>query len=115
MSDPLDPTVFDYWDDSGNAWTLSGLKLRCEPVATIASGGSPVRETELSMDQSLQLAALFETALANRLFRLEKPAFGAARLRKRSAEAETVGAYLAMRSPDKKKIESLLAKLLAAV
>ncbi len=106
---------YHYSDGSGNAYHLIDHGLCYEPVQTINSsslsynGGTPFK-VELSDEQLASLTSMFEAAYKNLTFHLEKRTLGSAQIRRIEAE-EVFSVIIAMRSPDKTKIESYLSQL----
>lgn len=104
-----------YSDGNGNLYRLIGNQLSYEPVETIESSsgvysGGKSFETTLSDEQVEELVTLFTAAFKNRTFRLDKRTLGSAEIR-RIEEEETFKVIVAMRSPDKAKIETFLSRL----
>jgi hypothetical protein len=106
---------YHYSDGSGNAWHLIDHRLSYEPVATINSSslvynGGTHFEVELSPEQLETLLSMFSAACKNKTFLQEKRTLGSAQIRRIEAE-ETFSVIIAMRSPDKARIENFLSQL----
>lgn len=104
-----------YSDGNGNVYRLMGNRLTYEPVETIDSSsgiynGGDSWETDISDEQIATLDELFTAAFKNRTFRTDKRTLGSAEIR-RIEDDETFKVIIAMRSPDKAKIEEFLGEL----
>jgi len=98
-----------YSDGSGNSYHLTDNLLSYEPVQTIGSSslsyhGGKAYDVELSGVQLETLTGMFEAAYKNRTFQLEKRTLGSAQIR-RIESGEIFSVIIAMRSPDKTRIE----------
>ncbi|MDF1816934.1 MAG: hypothetical protein P1V20_32335 [Verrucomicrobiales bacterium] len=104
-----------YSDGNGNVYHLNGLVLTYDPVETIESSsgtycGGTSSKSEISEAQREALIEMFQAAFKNRTFRADTRNIGSAEIRRIEAE-ETFKVILAMRSPDKAKIEEYLEEL----
>lgn len=110
---------YHYSDGSGNLYVIEANQLRYDPVTMLNSssgvydGGDP-QTIKLSEEQVASVAAIFEQSFSNRTFKVEKRTLGSGEVRIISddPEAETRKVILAMRSPDKQKLEEWLTGVL---
>lgn len=112
--------LYTYSDGSGNTYRIGAASIKYDPVmpmessSGIYSGGDPV-DIAISAEQRQQLIDLFELAFKNRTFRIDKRTLGSAEIRRtiinEDSEEEVKQVIIAMRSPEKSKIESLMEQL----
>ncbi len=102
---------YQYVDSVGTIFDLTGSTMSIQPVETIDSGSAEPRSVELAADVVERLIELFQAGFKNRTFRVEKRTLESAQIRC-FLEEEPKTVYLALRSPEKNKIEALLQEVL---
>ena len=113
---------YTYSDCSGNSYKIGDLSITFEPIMPTKNADGFYTDGEpltiaITSEQRAELVEMFDQAFSNRTFRLEKRTFDSSEIRKiaidEDSEKDIKKVILALRSPDKQKIDALLKELLS--